>query len=208
MGLPLEYLIWYGRASVSNHTCRALYESNIYNVKIISPETNDFKVEAGIRQGCILSPKLFNIYIYTEHVMRTALGGWYRVGLVRGWKLIICGILMLSSYLLRCYHLTSDEERVKLINRVEIASSDKGLLVNCSKTKLDDYRSCKQQSSRYNTGCRLWYCQKLYILGSLSSNKSDCMKEINRCIRIAKTAMTCLTRVWKTRVPLKQQRKI
>ena len=58
MGLP-EHL-----------TCllRNLYGGQEATVRILHGTTDWFKIEKGVRQGCLLSPCLFNLY--TEHIMR------------------------------------------------------------------------------------------------------------------------------------------
>ena len=50
---------------------RSLYQDNIVKIRIDQTYSNNFQVYAGVRQGCILSLPLFNIY--SEYVMRQVL---------------------------------------------------------------------------------------------------------------------------------------
>ena len=47
---------------------RRLYEDGTATVRIDDVDSKSFHTQAGVRQGCILSPLLFNIY--TECIMR------------------------------------------------------------------------------------------------------------------------------------------
>ena len=59
--------------SIPDHlTCplRNLYVSQEATVRTLYGTTDWFKIEKGVRQGCVLSPCLFNLY--AEHIMRNA----------------------------------------------------------------------------------------------------------------------------------------
>ena len=53
-------------------TCllRNLYVGQEATVRTLYGTTDWLKIEKGLRQGCMLSPRLFNLY--TEHIMRNA----------------------------------------------------------------------------------------------------------------------------------------
>ena len=84
--------------------------------------TEWFKVGRGVRQGCILSPSLYNLYAEN---MRTALEEevWgVNVGGVRRSNLRYATLLS-----------SSKEELLQMISAVEEASQPRGLLLNVKK---------------------------------------------------------------------------
>ena len=42
---------------------QALYEVSVHKVKVEGQVSEDFKVNVGLRHGCVLSPLLFSLYI-------------------------------------------------------------------------------------------------------------------------------------------------
>lgn len=56
------------------HLIEALYTSNTATVRVNDTLSDTFSTAAGLRQGCILSPLLFNVY--TEYIIREILEGW------------------------------------------------------------------------------------------------------------------------------------
>ena len=50
-----------------------LYKEQESVVRTSNGDTEWFKIERGVRQGCVISPGLYNIY--SEHIMRLCTGG-------------------------------------------------------------------------------------------------------------------------------------
>ena len=67
-------------------TCllRNLYAGQEATVRSLHGTTDWFKIEKGVRQGCLLSPCLFNLY--AEHIMRNAGLDELQAGLKMGEK--------------------------------------------------------------------------------------------------------------------------
>ena len=71
---------------------RSLYDGQLACVRTAQGDSDWFNLGQGVRQGCILSPTLFNLY--AEYIMRHALDGWNGGISVGGWQLrnlSLCG---------------------------------------------------------------------------------------------------------------------
>ncbi|XP_072046909.1 uncharacterized protein [Amphiura filiformis] len=95
-----------------------LYEDQESAVRTSNGNTEWFKIGRGLRQGCILSPNLFNIY--SEDIMREALDGF-----TGGVKFGGSSITNLPR-----------EELLALLKCIKEANEEKGLLLNAKKTKV------------------------------------------------------------------------
>jgi hypothetical protein len=106
-----------------------LYKKQSAQVKVANSITEWFRVSKGVRQGCILSPYLFNIV--AEMAMRKALEG-YKGGFRIGGK-IINNLRYADDIALIA---TSEEELQELLDRLVVASREYGLRLNTNKTKI------------------------------------------------------------------------
>ena len=119
MGVPVHLIV----------LLRRLYTNQEATVRTEFRETDNIDIGKGVRQGCILSPLLFNIY--AENIMREALEEWERGISIGGW--------MVTN--LRCADDTTllaetKEDLVELVGRVRRACEKAGLYMNVGKTKV------------------------------------------------------------------------
>ena len=116
----------------SNHIVdltKSLYIDQSASVRTTHRLTVDCRIEQGVRQGCLLSPHLFNIY--SEVIIRNALEGFE--GTVKIGGRIITNLRYADDIVLIG---GSMEELQDIVNRVHEASSQAGLYLNTSKTKV------------------------------------------------------------------------
>ncbi|VEN63176.1 unnamed protein product [Callosobruchus maculatus] len=120
-----------------------LYESNSARVRIDGNLSSQTATRKGVRQGCVLSPMLFNIY--SEFVMRQVLDNWNGGVTIGGSK--ISNLRFADDTTLIA---ASQEELVALLNILEQHSAAYGLGINYNKTKVmivdrehDNYREIK-----------------------------------------------------------------
>ena len=106
----------------------ALYNDQSAVIRWNGRHSSAFKIERGVRQGCILSPHLFNLY--TESVIREA--GIEEMGIKIGGKLV--SNLRYADDTALCAN--SQEEAERLIGKVNIIGKSRLLKLNVKKTKL------------------------------------------------------------------------
>ena len=122
-----------------------LYEDQQSSVRTSVGDTEWFSIERGVRQGCILSPYLFNIY--SERIMRDVKAefeGGVQIGGERQNNLRFA-----DDTVLLC---NSKEELVTdMIQLVRDKSAERGLLLNVKKTKILVVDSNREDTSAFNT---------------------------------------------------------
>lgn len=154
--------------------------------------SGNFKTEAGVRQGCILSPLLFNIY--TEYVMRIVLEEWDG-GISVGGRVINNLRYADDTTLLA----TTREEMENLLNRLETTSLRFGLAINRDKTKMMIVDRAEQSGTNVQSiaGCAV--VSSYVYLGSTISSTGGCGDEIRRRCAITRSAVERLGKIWKDR---------
>jgi len=146
-----------------------LYRKQFAKIRVAGTLSECFRVRKGVRQGCVLSPYLFNII--AEMVMRETLDrytGELQIGGRHISNLRYADDIVLIA--------TSQQELQELVDRLHKTSGKYGLMLNKEKMKV--------MSTEDNT-CMVYVDKKVLeqvdnfcYLGSLSTNDAKCAKEI------------------------------
>ena len=106
-------------------TCllRNLYGGQETTVRTGHVTTDRFQIEKGVRQGCMLSPCLFNVY--AEYIMRNA-----------GLEEAQAGIKIAGRNINNLRYADHEEELKSLLMKVKEESEKVGLKLNIQKTKI------------------------------------------------------------------------
>ncbi|KAF7253208.1 cAMP-specific 3',5'-cyclic phosphodiesterase 4B [Varanus komodoensis] len=178
---------------------RNLYVDQEATVRTGHGTTDWFKIEKGVRQGCILSPCLFNLY--AEHIMR-------KVGLDEspvGIKIAGRNINNLRYADDTTLTAESEEELKRLLMRVKEESAKVGLKLKIKKTKI---MASGPLTSWQIDREEMEVVTDFIFLGSRITTDGDCSQEIKRRLLLGRKSMANLDSVPKSRditLPTKHQ---
>ena len=154
---------------VPNHLIKLI--SNLYDnqqacVHTDKGDSDWFGIGQGVRQGCILSPSLFNLY--AEYIMRRALADWNR-GLSVGGRNISNLRYADDTTLLA----TSSSDLEELLLKVKAESESLGLKLNVSKTKIMIVGGDEDETPLLADGSLVEQVDQFNCLGLLSPQLED-----------------------------------
>jgi len=178
---------------------RNLYAGQEATVRTGCGTTDWFQIGKGVRQGCILSPYLFNLY--AEYIMRNA-------GLEEAQaKIKISGrIINNLRYADGTTLMAESEEEVKsLLRKVKEESENLGLKLNIQKTKI---MASAPITSWEIDGETVETVADFIFLGSKITADGNCSHESKRHLLLGRKVMTNLGSILKKQTLLCQQRSI
>ena len=163
-------------------TCllRNLYADQEATVRTGHGTTDWFQIGKGVRQGCILSPCLFNFY--AEYIMRNAGLEEAQAGI----KIARRNINNLRYADDITFMAESEEALKSLLMKVKEESEKVGLKPNIQKTKIMAYGPITSWQIDVET------VADFIFLGSKVTVDGDCSHEIKRCLLLGRRAMTNL----------------
>uniref|UniRef100_A0A8D8XFQ8 Craniofacial development protein 2 n=1 Tax=Cacopsylla melanoneura TaxID=428564 RepID=A0A8D8XFQ8_9HEMI len=165
---------------------RNLYYNQTANVRIGKNVTEEVEIKRGVRQGCLLSPMLFNIY--SEFIFKEALEGWnigVRIEDENG-KHIINNLRYADDTVL----IANNQQDLQLLmDKVVNSCKEYGLKLNIKKTKyMIVSRKIVRSSSIKVYGTELERTKAITYLGCYVNENWEAEREIR--IRIEKARST------------------
>ena len=172
-------------------TCflRNLYADQEVRVRTGHGTTDWFQIEKGVRQGCILSPCLFNLY--AEYIMRNAGLEEAQPGIKIAGRNINNHRYADDTTLMA----ESEEELKSLLMKVKEESGKVCLKLNIQKTKI---MASGPITSWQIDGETVETVADFMFLGSKITADGDCSNEIKRCLFIGRIVMTNLDSILKS----------
>ena len=164
----------YGVSSSLIRALKSLYENSSACVRINGAYTEWFPVERGVRQGCVASPWLFNLFM--DNCLTDLKESVF--GLRMNELLIKCLLYADDQVLLA----SSANELQKMVTIMNVALKRKGMKVNVSKTKVMVF-----ERDEYVTDCNIVIdgekveeVKEFVYLGSKFTKDGTCESDIER----------------------------
>ena len=176
---------------------RNLYAGQEATVRTGHETTDWLQIGKGVRQGCILSPCLFNFY--AEYIMRNA-----------GLEETQAGIKIAGRNINNLRYADdislmaeSEEELKSPLMKVKVESEKVGLKLNIQKTKIT---ASSPATSWEIDGETVETVSDFILEGSKITTDGDCSHEIERRLLLGRKVMTNLVSISKAETLLCQQR--
>jgi len=167
---------------------KGLYEDQIAVIRTEYGDTDGFRIKKGVRQGCILSPFLFNLY--AERIMRHAGMDEAEEGIKIAGRTLNNLRYADDTTLLA----GNKNDLIELIRRLKRESEKAGLYFNIKKTKI---MTTEEEDSFVVDNEEIETVTSFTFLGSVIEKEGKCDMEINRRVAIGKAAMNGLEKIWK-----------
>ena len=169
-----------------------LYKNQESAVRTSFGNSHWFKIGRGVRQGCILSPYLYNIY--AEDIMREVLG-------YKDWGVKIAGVKISNlrfadDTTLIC---SNKEELMEMLNLTKRVSLDRGLKLNAKKTKVMVLDNDFDGSDFTLDGEKIERVKDFVYLGSCIDTNGKSSTEIKRRLAMAKGTVLKMDKIWKSK---------
>ena len=145
----------------------ALYKQVQYSIEINEYQTDWFGVRRGVKQGCILSPILFNIFINDIIPFIKQIN----TGIHITEEVLICILLYADDIALLA---EKEEDLQSLIDKVNTWCCKNLMTINVTKTKVLHMRKKSRSRSSFNFFCKehiIDYCNECKYLGVCSRSK-------------------------------------
>ena len=151
--------------------------------------TDWFQIGKGVRQGCILSPYLFNLYV--EYIMRNAGLEEAQAGIK-----IAGGNISNPRYADDTTLMAESEELKNLLMKVKVENEKVGLKLNIQKTKT---MASSPITSWEIDGETVETVSDFIFLSSKITSHGHCSHEIKRCLLLGRKVMINLESILKSR---------
>jgi len=171
---------------------RSLYEDQEATVRTRYGDTKWLKINKGTRQGCVISPLLFNLY--AEVVMRRLDLDESNIGVKIGGR-TISNIRYADDTTLLA---ESAADLKELILKLKTESEKMGLSLNVKKTKIMT-TAAKEEVHITIDNEEIEVVDSIIFLGSLIVSNGDSTAEIKRRITLGRTAMVSMDQIWRCR---------
>ena len=178
-----------------------LYIKQTAQIRGRSEDSQSFKIEKGVRQGCVLSPVFFNMY--SEELINEALQD--ETGLVLN-GVVINNIRFVDDTVLLA---NTEEDLQRQVDKVNESCATFGMELNAKKTKVMVME--KQPGTKItikSNGIALEQVNKFKYLGTFVTADTRCMQEIKRRIGIAKKSFWELKELMKSNVNMKTKKRL
>ena len=169
---------------------RNLYAGQEATVRTGHGKTDWFQIGKGVRQGCILSPHLFNLY--AEYIVRNTGLDEAQAGIKTAMK----NVNNLRYADDTTIMAQSEEELKSLLMKVKEESEKVGLKLNIQKTRI---MASGPMTSWQMHGEIMETVTDFIFLGSKITADGDCSHEIKRHLLLGGKAMTNLDSILKSR---------
>ena len=171
---------------------RSLYNDQEAAIKVENELSEWFKIEKGVRQGCLLSAVCFNLY--TEYIMRASVDHHVTGTSVNGRR--ISNLRYADDIALIA---KSAEALQELLSIVSDIYEEFGLQINTKKTKVMTIGQERKECKVTCGGKTIEQVAQFMYLGTIITETADCSKEIRARLGQGRETVRKLASIWKSR---------